>query len=367
MPNRSRSAFVCKSIAAALLGVTLLLIGENPVLAQNARKDCLEKSGDAAIAACTEAIRQNPKDSASFNNRGFEYNAKGDNERAIADFNEAIRLDPKDADALLNRGIAFRDKGELDRAIADYNEAIRLNPKEAKAFFSRGVAYRAKGDNDRAIADYSEVIRIDPTLSEPFNNRGLVYVDQKKYDRAMADYNEAIRLGPTNEAAYSNRGVLHYYLRNYEKSLADFNEAIGLKPHFSDALYSRGLVYLALKNERNRAIADFRTASQLGEANAKRKLREMAVAEDHCLVDSTVTVTGIIERVKQRPDGAEWAFTIRDKKSEPCNVDGVILSDRVQPSACQPGRTITATGKIHLFNPNNPNSQIVFTKNVECR
>jgi Flp pilus assembly protein TadD len=34
---------------------------------------------------------------AAYNNRGFAYLKKGDNDRAIADFTQAIQLDPKDA------------------------------------------------------------------------------------------------------------------------------------------------------------------------------------------------------------------------------------------------------------------------------
>ncbi len=254
-----------------------------------------------------------------------------------------------------------------DAGIAACTLAIQQNPKDARSYDFRGKEYYLKNNLEKAIADFSEAIRIDPTFSDPFSNRGLAYVDMKNFDRAMADYNEAIRLTPTEAASYSNRGVLHYYLRNNEKALADYNEAIRLNPKLIVAIYSRGILYLGLKSERNRAIADFRTASQLGDEDSRKKLREMGIDEDHCAVDSTVTVTGIIDRVRQKPDGTEWAFTIRDKKSEPCKADGVILSDRTRPEACQPGKTITATGKVHLFNPNNPNSQIVFTRTAECR
>jgi len=253
-----------------------------------------------------------------------------------------------------------------DAGIAACTLAIQQNPQDAKSYDFRGKEYYLKGELDRAIADFSEAIRIEPNFSDPYNNRGLAYSDKKNYSRAITDFSKAIQLDPKDHAAYLNRGVAYYYSRNDAKALEDYNEAIRLNPEDSKTFYSRALLYLSTK-EQNRAIADFRTAAQLGDKDANVRLRELGVAEDHCVVDTTVTITGTIDRTRQKPDGTEWAFTIRDKRSEPCKADGVILSDRTRPAACQPGKTITATGKVYLFNPKNPNSQIVYTKEVECR
>lgn len=87
----------------------------------------------------------------------------------------------------------------------------------------------------------------------------------------------------------------------------------------------------------------------------------------YCVVGSTVTITGTIARAAQRPDGKEWAFIIRDQKSEPCKADAIILTDSAKPAACQPGRVVTGTGKVHLFSPSNPNSQIIKAESVKCR
>ncbi len=86
-----------------------------------------------------------------------------------------------------------------------------------------------------------------------------------------------------------------------------------------------------------------------------------------CVPGDTVTVTGTIARVAQRPDGKEWAFSIQERNSEPCRADAVILADPAKPAACNPGRRITGTGKVHLFNKNNPQSQIVYSKSVTCQ
>jgi tetratricopeptide (TPR) repeat protein len=75
-----------------------LLIGAAAALA-DAKQDCANLSGDAAIAACDQAIRQNPRNAEAYYNRGVEYHDKGDRDRAIADFTKAIEINPKYAKA----------------------------------------------------------------------------------------------------------------------------------------------------------------------------------------------------------------------------------------------------------------------------
>ena len=64
----------------------------DPAPAQSARDLCAKESGDKAIAACDKAIADNPKDADFYNNRGFTWSARGDQDKAIADFNEALKI-----------------------------------------------------------------------------------------------------------------------------------------------------------------------------------------------------------------------------------------------------------------------------------
>ena len=59
---------------------------------------------------------------------------KGDLDAAIAALTEAIRLDPRNSQAHFHRGIAHEQAGEHDKAVKDYTEAIQLNPKNAEWF-----------------------------------------------------------------------------------------------------------------------------------------------------------------------------------------------------------------------------------------
>jgi tetratricopeptide (TPR) repeat protein len=60
---------------------------------------------------------------------GNAWRSKGDFAHAIADYDEAIRLNPKEAYSYQNRGAAKQALGELDGALADINQAIRLIPR----------------------------------------------------------------------------------------------------------------------------------------------------------------------------------------------------------------------------------------------
>src|SRR6202035_1393219 len=80
--------------------------------------------------------------------------------RAIADYDAAIKANPKEAYSYQNRGSAKQALGDLDGALADINEAIRLNPVLPSPLINRTVIWRAKGDFDRAIADATEAIEL---------------------------------------------------------------------------------------------------------------------------------------------------------------------------------------------------------------
>jgi tetratricopeptide (TPR) repeat protein len=176
-----------------LVFVSFTVIAATAALA-DPTQDCANLSGDAAIRACDQAIRQNPRGAQSYTNRGIEYAKKGDLDRALADFNKAIELNPKDAEAYNNRGIAYRGKGDLDRSLADYKKAIELNPKFAQAYNNRGNAYSDKGDIDRALADYSKAVELQPNNVTFIKNVGYARFYKGDFKDAAAALLRAIEL-----------------------------------------------------------------------------------------------------------------------------------------------------------------------------
>lgn len=146
--------------AALCLGVIMC----PPSALADARGDCFQQSGDAAIRACTEAISQNPVDAVSYVNRAFEYLERGDFARAIADYSKALELDPRRADAYAGRAWALLKSGQAAQGLPDADRSLQITPNDARALDIRGQIFAALGRREEAIADFRRALAIEPRL-----------------------------------------------------------------------------------------------------------------------------------------------------------------------------------------------------------
>ena len=221
-----------------------------------------KNSFDCAIADYTKAIQLNPNYAEAYFNRGVAYGETGDYDHAIVDYTKAIQLKPDFAAAYTNRGAAYLKIGKLEQVINDHNRAIELKLDYTDAYFNRGVAYGKKGDYDRAIADYTKAIQLNPNYADAYFNRGVAYGAKGDYDYAIGDYTKAIDLNPSYANAYTHRGVAYHKKGEILYAIQDYSTAIGLNPELAEAYTHRGNVYLS-KIDIHRAIEDYDTAIKL--------------------------------------------------------------------------------------------------------
>jgi tetratricopeptide (TPR) repeat protein len=91
------------------------------------------------------------------------YDKKNETDKAIADFGKLIEVGSTDemkSDGYNDRGWEYFLKGDNDRAISDTTQAISLNGKNVAAYSSRAKAYLKKGDIGSALADYGSIVRL---------------------------------------------------------------------------------------------------------------------------------------------------------------------------------------------------------------
>lgn len=255
---------------------------------------------DRALAAFSEAIRQDSTDAEAYLLRGEVFEARGDRAQAIEDFSEVINLDfhrvlncanrvllhtrlhqfdegaavaretlplnRRLARAYFLRGRAYAEQAEQARAVADFTQTIELEPDNSAAFVQRGDAYFKTGDQGRAIADYSAALRLDPDKASSWSKRGEAFHRQGDYDQALADFTESLQRAPECAASFAGRGAVHWDKGEHEQALEDYNRAIHLDPHCPRFHVQRSMIHAA-RCDYERALADFGKALALDPRN----------------------------------------------------------------------------------------------------
>jgi tetratricopeptide (TPR) repeat protein len=85
---------------------------------------------------------------------------------AVRDYTEAIKLNPKNAESYNNRANAYSLLGKYDDAIKDYDEALKLEPKNARIYANRGAVKLRLGKSDEATKDLHRAVELEPGLKD---------------------------------------------------------------------------------------------------------------------------------------------------------------------------------------------------------
>lgn len=81
---------------------------------------------EEAIKLLTRAIEINPKDIECYNNRAWDYNDIGENDKALADFMKILDIDSVNTAAIYGIGYVLYENGEYKKSIEQFDKVIAL-------------------------------------------------------------------------------------------------------------------------------------------------------------------------------------------------------------------------------------------------
>lgn len=179
---------------------------------------------DCALAACSEAIRINPRLASGYACRGGVLRNQFEYAKALEDYDKALSMQPDNGDFYFNRSLVHFGLENTKQALADLEKAIELiNSPVGKSFAysRRAEIYRKEGRLEDSVKDYTEAIRLLPSFPYHHKNRGDVYVELKNYQKAIADFTEALRIDPANVNFYGDRARAYRELGQEELAVKD--------------------------------------------------------------------------------------------------------------------------------------------------
>lgn len=88
----------------------------------------LEEEGKykEAIEILTKALEINPNDIECYNNRAWDYNDLGNNDKALADFQKMLIIDSVNTAAIYGIGYIYFEQGQFQKAIDKFDKIIKL-------------------------------------------------------------------------------------------------------------------------------------------------------------------------------------------------------------------------------------------------
>jgi Flp pilus assembly protein TadD len=112
---------------------------------------------DDSVRSYEEAIRINPQDADTWNNKGVTLDFLGKYVDAIYAYNKATEFNSQHGNAWYNKGVSeckkCLDEGNLsycNAAIRSFERAIEIRPFDAEVWYRKGIALRLLGCNNEA-------------------------------------------------------------------------------------------------------------------------------------------------------------------------------------------------------------------------
>jgi tetratricopeptide (TPR) repeat protein len=169
---------------------------------------------DQALATCTNALRDNPKEGAFYMMEGSAYEKKHDLEGAKTAYQKA--LDLRRDDPLISNNLAYillETNSNPDLALQLAQTARRGLPESSNVADTLGWAFYEKGVYQSAISMFEEAIKLAARHKEPDNatyhyHLGLAYAKASQPALAKENFERVLKIDPNYSDAADVRKQL---------------------------------------------------------------------------------------------------------------------------------------------------------------
>ena len=253
----------------------------------------------AALQACTEAIRLKPNDAWLFRRRANYYYWLSDFDACLKDADEACRLaqsspaildaaawfyiaakaraDCGKAQLLLEKAIAIAPKdtnlhvqlaqvvrlrGDAEGSLRHYSRAVELDPGNAQALYWRALARCEVGDSNGARKDVEKADALANRQPEHAYASARALQELGDYEQALQAFARAEEYHPTDHLIFHQRGNLHLANKQFDKALEDFNKELRIVPNAWATYKRRATIYFHYRQFDN-ALSDLNKSLEL--------------------------------------------------------------------------------------------------------
>jgi len=182
---------------------------------------------------------------------------------AIAAFSEALKNDPKNISLNLNLAQAYEKAGTLDKAEETYRLLADLDPKSAASYYGYTLnMFDKAGQPLKAVDAAKKLVELKPKSEQDIYNLGYEYVKAQKYPEAIEAFKQALAVNPNYDLAHFQIGLAYYQMKRYKEAIDPFKSNLALVADNAYGWLYLGMAYMQIKDY-NSALDPIKKASDL--------------------------------------------------------------------------------------------------------
>ena len=148
-----------------------------------------------ASSILQEAMKLDPRNTATLHLVGILYQEEENIERAIQTYQTIVEIDSEDADAWITLGNLLQGK-EDPMALRCFENAIRVNPGYPQALHAKAFYLQNHGSIQEAIKIYDQIHGIDPDYTDAWLNQGILFLEVDSLDAALGCFETLVNQDP---------------------------------------------------------------------------------------------------------------------------------------------------------------------------
>lgn len=119
---------------------------------------------------------------------------KGKFATAIEHFDAAIRLNPKDGASFNDRALCMVELGIIDEALSYFDKGIAVEPDYATIYHNKGWLLNNIGRHSLALGYFRKALELEPERAVTYDNLADALLNLCDYKGALAAYKKVIEL-----------------------------------------------------------------------------------------------------------------------------------------------------------------------------
>ncbi|WP_293259368.1 tetratricopeptide repeat protein [Microcoleus sp. PH2017_21_RUC_O_A] len=203
-----------------------------------------------AIAACEQALKNQPNFAPAYNTLGKISAAQGNSAKAKHWYTKALEIQPNFAEVYTDLAALYAEEKKLEMAVDsqqkstsipmtntltnqnDISGILAFNPDDIEVYIQGAESFYALRKFEQAATACQRVIQVKPD-ARVYKIWGNARQAQGKVEEAKNCYAKAIELDPDFAEAYTNLGTLYAQEQQWQSAIAFYQKAIALQPNLA--------------------------------------------------------------------------------------------------------------------------------------